>query len=258
MSDIGPCWVCGEERELTAEHFPPRSAFNDSRILEMSINERTKEIGQVAWGSRVHERGAFVRSLCASCNSMFGNKYDQHYGRFVMELAQRADRAPLGATIDAQAEYPLRILKAIVKCFVSANGKVFVDAHPWLRHFLLDPKSQAWPDGIYLYAYACGTKTGRQTGMASRLNFFTGDIKVISEFAFWPLGSVFSFARMDGLPLTPIHHWANRFRYKDKGPDTVRLHVNAVATPSPLDFRPPGQVSRDAEGGSRSTRVGDG
>ncbi len=247
MPVIGLCWVCGQERELTEEHFPPRSAFNNSRILEMRIHERTRETGRVTWEGRVQKEGVFARSLCAFCNSAFGGEYDQHYGRFVQELAQRADRAPLGAVIDAKAKFPLRILKAIVKCFVSANGKAFVDATPWLRPFLLDHKSQAWPDGIYLYAYACGTRTGRQTGMASRLDVITRNIKVISEFAFWPLGSVLSFARVDALPLTPIHPWAKRFRYQDKGPDTVRLHVNAVATAYPLDFRPPGQVRRDAE-----------
>lgn len=35
---VGPCRICGELKELTEEHIPPRGAFNKQRALSIEID----------------------------------------------------------------------------------------------------------------------------------------------------------------------------------------------------------------------------
>jgi hypothetical protein len=167
--------------------------------------------------------------------------------RFIRDIAERVDRAPIGETIQVQVEYPLRILKAILQCFVSANGKAFVENNIWIRRFLLDSKNRDWDPLAHLYIYATPVHVGRQTGLSGMVNVVSGEYKIMSEFTFWPLGSILTYMPFDHLPLTPIHQWAKVFTYQDRGLKCVSLPVNVIATAFPIDFRSAEQVRKDAE-----------
>jgi hypothetical protein len=252
MAEMGYCWLCGKWRPLTEEHIPPRKAFNSAPVLEQFISDRSKQIGRISWELRRYEKGVVERSLCGPCNSYSGGQYGQHYVHFIRDIAERVDRAPIGATVQVQVEYPLRLLKAVLQPFISANGKAFVDHNLWIRKFLHHSRNQEWDPLTHLYVYATPVRAGRQTGPSGMLNIFTGSIKVLSEFTFWPLGSVLTHMPLDGLPLAPIHQWAKRFRYEDRGPESLSLPVHVISTPFPLDFRSREQVRKDAEEDARA------
>lgn len=247
MVEMGYCWLCGKWRPLTEEHIPPRKAFNSAPVLEQYISERSKQAGRLSWSLRRQENGVVERSLCGHCNSHSGGQHGQHYVHFIRDIAERVDRVPIGATIQVEVEYPLRLLKSILQSFVSANGQGFVDKNLWIRRFLLSSRNQEWDPLTHLYIYATPIRAGRQTGNSGTVNVFTGAYRVLSEFAFWPLGSVLTHMPLNGLPLAPIHQWAKSFQYQDQGPASLSLPVNVIATPLPLDFRSRDQVQKDAE-----------
>ena len=83
------------------------------------------------------------------------------------------------------------------------------------------------------------------------LNVTTGELRKLSEFTFWPLGSVLSSMALTGVPLHSVNHWTTLYGYRDKGPATLSLPINVITTVYPLDFRSPEQVRKDAEADSR-------
>jgi len=88
----GKCWLCGQWRELTREHIPPRAAFNNYLILLYTVEENSRRTGRMEWAGRV-EQGLIVRSLCGECNSRGGGQYGSHYADFVARVAPAVERA---------------------------------------------------------------------------------------------------------------------------------------------------------------------
>jgi hypothetical protein len=137
----GQCWLCGRWRELTREHIPPKSAFNNYPILLYTVEENTRKTGRMEWAGRV-EQGLVVRSLCGECNSKGGGQYGSHYADFIARVAPAVERARDGEQIiTSGVQRPLSILKQIMQTFVSANGPDFVAANPWIRKFIRNSKN---------------------------------------------------------------------------------------------------------------------
>lgn len=245
---IDSCWLCGETRVLSEEHFPPRSAFNDLPVLERYIRQGSVETGRIRSDFRQHKAGVTIYSMCRTCNSSSA-PYDQQYSFFVRDVAERLSRvtqSSAGDTIQVEVRYPLRVLKSALKSFISANGPEFVRNRPWIRRFLLDPHNNEWDPDLHLYFYACATRAGRQSGESGMINIFTGSIRTLSEFTFWPLGSVLSSMALADVPLQQVNQWATLYRHRDKGPAGLTLPINVITTAYPLDFRSPEQVRQDA------------
>lgn len=66
--DYGTCHICCENKKLTFEHFPPRSAFNDSKVM---------------YKGELMQRGLGKKTLCADCNNKMGSFYLHEYVRFI-------------------------------------------------------------------------------------------------------------------------------------------------------------------------------
>jgi hypothetical protein len=72
----GKYFVCGTEGELTFEHVPSSSAFNDHRIFEANVQNlmnREWAIGEKIVDGEYAQRGAGRHSLCGKCNSYTGS-----------------------------------------------------------------------------------------------------------------------------------------------------------------------------------------
>jgi hypothetical protein len=151
------------------EHFPPRSAFNRFPVLERYIRQETERSARIVPASRQYRAGLYSYSLCQDCNNRLV-QYDLHYTPFVREVAERVARVgrpSASDTVQVQVLYPLRVLKCVLKSFVSANGSRFVGARPWIRRFLLDRFNTEWDPKMRLYLYACATR-GREAKRRSR------------------------------------------------------------------------------------------
>lgn len=239
----GNCWLCGEYRVLTLEHIPPRSAFNDHDILLQSIDKLTEKVGYVIWqGEMTH--GWTVRSLCAECNNKTGSKYGNHYAHFIKDVAEQVDKADEHATISVIVNRPLSILKQVMQTFVSANGQHFTKTHPWLRKFLRNSRNQDFPHDWFVYVFALKETSGRKTGVGGFYDLSQKRMCVVSEFTFWPIGTILAFQPMDHYRLAPIHHYAKYAYTESKAGLILNLPVNAASSAYPVDFRTKDEIMK--------------
>lgn len=96
----GRCRICEKFTQLTKEHVPPKSAFNDRSYLEYYSTE-IREANLRQWQTReVNSSGLFVFSLCERCNNKSGRQYGGSYLDFVKGLVEIA--SPDNAKKDVQ------------------------------------------------------------------------------------------------------------------------------------------------------------
>lgn len=244
VKTLGNCWLCGRYRELTEEHTPPRSCFNNHDILLQSVAQLTEKLGRVIWeGKNVH--GWKTQSLCAECNNDSGRKYGSHYVDFIKEVAEKVDKVDEGEHVAVTLKRPLSILKQVMMNFVTANGQYFVKTHTWIRKFLRDSRNQDFPKDWYVYVFAIKSTSGRKTGVGGFYDLIQKKINVVAEFTFWPLGTLLAFQPMDDYPVVPIHHFA-QYAYTDSNAKVVlNLSVNPSASAYPADFRTKDHIVKD-------------
>ena len=102
--------------------------------------------------------------------------------------------------------------------------------------------NQSIPEDIGVYLYASNIEGCRRTGISSHFDLARNERNIISEFSFWPIGTVMSFGRLSHSELAPIHHWV-RYSYDYKGTVDLHLSVNPIHSAYPLDFRTESQMS---------------
>jgi hypothetical protein len=241
----GYCWLCNKYGKLTKEHIPPESAFNDCPLVLMKINERSRTM---EWEPKTsYQKGLCFRSLCEKCNNRWGSKYGGAYVDLVKRVAERIGDVQYFHKISIlDVRRPLAILKQVMLQFVTANGSGFVRSNDWVGPFIRQPENTDIPRDIGIYLFASNDKGSRSSGVSAHHDLVNGKTNIVSEFTFWPLGTVISFGRE--LPhdrLTPIHQWA-RYPFDYKGLVDLHLSVNPIATEYPIDFRTRSQVEAGA------------
>lgn len=239
----GKCWLCGEHGRLSREHIPPCKAFNEYPLLLQKISEKSREVGSLIWeqGNR-YEKGMIVRSLCGRCNSRAGSKFAPAYIQFVKTIAERIGDIRLRHKLTIQGiTKPQLILKQILHQFVSANGSTFAAANPWVRPLLRSETTYELPPDVYMYVFATNMGGGRSTGISSHVSVTDKRVRVVSEFTFWPLGTVLSFGEINHDALTPIHHWS-KYPHKANERVDITLCANPIASAYPIDFRDAEQI----------------
>jgi len=241
----GDCWLCGKFGKLTKEHIPPEKAFNDCPLLLMKINEQNRE---VEWVHRTsYQRGLCFRSLCERCNNKYGSIYGEAYVNLVRRIAERIVDVPYFHYISITGvKRPLAILKQVMLQFVTANGAAFVRANEWVAPFIRDRTKTEIPRDVNIYLFASNMRSGRNSGISGHVDLVGRKINVVSEFTFWPLGTVMSFGgELSDKRLTPIHDWA-RYPFNYNGSVDLHLCVNPIASEYPVDFRTPAEINRQA------------
>lgn len=84
----GRCALCGETKELSEDHVPPRSAFNN-RELFLAHVEIAEANGELRWKpGHSSRRGNVYRSLCPDCNNFLGTRYNRAYVDFIQRIAE--------------------------------------------------------------------------------------------------------------------------------------------------------------------------
>jgi len=242
----GHCWLCNRYGKLTREHIPPESAFNDCPLLLMKVDERSSKTGLLEWtSSQDFQRGLYFRSLCQGCNNRYGSKYGGAYVDLVRRIAERiGDIRECHRTSILGIKRPLAILKQVMLQFVTANGPNFVRTNEWVAPFIRNRLNTAIPRDIAIYVFASNARTSRNSGVSAHID--TKGTHVVSEFTFWPLGTVISFqGELTDDRLTPIHQWA-QYPFDFSGLVDLHLCVNPINTAYPVDFRTESQVKSGA------------
>jgi hypothetical protein len=138
----GTCHICGAYGDLSFEHVPPKSAFNDRRIVTVGY-ETMINLGPYERPSgRIQQRGAGAYTLCASCNNNTGRWYAKDFASWCVQAADVLIKTDFNPKIfTPHYIYPLRVLKQIVTMFFSVNDKdAFRKANTELVEFVLNPK----------------------------------------------------------------------------------------------------------------------
>src|ERR1039457_7450756 len=124
MKKIGKCRLCLDEGELSFEHVPPASAFNETRVRRYTMEQWLKTDGHLEGGGRISQRGIGAYTLCEPCNNKTGSWYAREYVQWAKEALYSVARIPSGSQMQLRVtrRYPLRFLKQAVAMFFSANS----------------------------------------------------------------------------------------------------------------------------------------
>ncbi len=195
----GICRICGEYKDLTFEHVPPKSVFNNAPATIISGVELLKSVSdddRLPWefnknSGKIQQRGKGGYYLCAECNNKTGHWYAGEYKKFVSALhygiKQAGDKEYKAMGMKMVDIRPLAIFKQIMTMFVDINEGMLGDDS--LRKYLLNPeKTEFNKDRYNLYAYLHTGAIERACGISilcSPLGMVT-----LTEISSYPIGLV--------------------------------------------------------------------
>lgn len=208
---IGRCALCGEEKELSFEHIPPESCFNNlpvksvsgSIILQSISNDKRKPWELSGLKYQNMQRGMGKWSLCTDCNSKTGRWYGKDYSKFAHSLNNLLIENNVDAvgriSIKAFDAYPLRIIKQMLSMICSINSKMFDDIRiKTLAEFVLSKNMTGLNKSEYRVYFFIARNyiaklcplTTLTRNVVEPTNFATD---VISEIFVYPIGIVVCF-----------------------------------------------------------------
>jgi hypothetical protein len=245
----GKCHLCSEEKDLTFEHVPPKSAFNKSSdLISYKFDSNLRK-----WiPSKQNPYGVGEYTLCAKCNNETGGTYGQAFCDLINQVADVSNALSdyRVMTEITHKGFLHRVLKQIVTMFCSTNGDSFTENHTGLKEYLLDQKSESYPEGIYIYTYLINRVGKLNSGCQGVLNLRTNKTIVCSEILFWPLGYIMSFEKLESSDikdaiLTDITHWKD-YPIDKRETETISLAKNYRLVMFPLDFRSKDEIEKQS------------
>jgi hypothetical protein len=247
----GTCCLCGEHKELSFEHSPPRAAFNDNPLLyaETEWIRNCRNIDEPR--GKIRQRGAGAYTLCVRCNNDTGAWYGPAYVRLTeqgMEYLQSVRSAPRFSL--PFHIHPLRVMKQIVCMFMSVNGPNFQKAQPEMARFVLDRYARHLPDHVRVYGFYTVSDRSRSSGVSGRIDGVLNGSStncIYSETTFPPFGFVMTFnSPSPDDRLTDITYFADKYGHDDERVLWLPFPVLPIYTYFPADYRNREKVLRDA------------
>ena len=269
---FGNCRICGiYTKELSFEHVPPKSAFNDRPAVGKHIFDLiNKDPDEYTSGKGYKsQRGAGAYTLCKKCNNDTGAWYGDAFAYFAhqsLDILNHANGQP--SLYYPFRIYPLRVIKQIITMFFSVNSDLFRLNHPDLVKFVLNKNERYLSPDIRILVYFTLGPHARYAGGTSissieinpdeisrdmlddMLNQYERDYPkslYSSEIAFPPLGYVLSFG-LEPLDneLTDISFFA-KYSYDYRRSFYLKLPVNPVHTWYPGDYRSKEEIRNNFE-----------
>ncbi len=197
----GICKICGQMKELTAEHIPPKNAFNSTNVMVLPFEEVVKTLagaeGRMPWDTNglkgtVQQGGNKKYCLCRECNNNTGSWYMRAYTDFAKTVNAMIQQE--GLTVGNSYSfiiknlYPLRIYKAMMTLICDINNNCFGDET--LRQFLMDRENKSINTSKYsLYMYFVSTQMPRISGLSGIVSLNNVNEPVlVSEISLYPIG----------------------------------------------------------------------
>lgn len=239
---VGKCKLCQETKDLTFEHYPPRSAFNkETRYYTINQTEYLQNAKKYVFQdlkpkSKKEQGGIGNYSFCEECNGFLGSKYVRTYKKFAkiaMSIIQSNDKNIKAYKFDISDINLLKFLKQITSIFIAANSHLFTKSYPELLEFVKNENLNDLPDRYRFYMYLNNEGQVRN----GHINF-TNHYGTVCEFTFQPFGFVLSidnpYRIMKLSEITNFKHY-DKIKMLEKLP--IILNKYPTYYPIPLDFR---------------------
>lgn len=82
MPKTGKCAICGQRKQLSYDHIPPKCCGNNGESYYISFTPEYLGNG-VRMAKRKHsQNGIKFQTICSECNNGLGGKYDENLGAF--------------------------------------------------------------------------------------------------------------------------------------------------------------------------------
>jgi len=262
---IGKCHICGETKELTYEHIPPESCFNNHRCraykgidLLGAINKTNHYPWEIQKLESKHklkheqkQRGMGGYTLCKKCNNFTGAWYAESFGTLIRqgyfglkEFGWDNIRHQSIYTLSFKEIYPLRILKQIFTMFCSINDSNFTNTHTDIKDFILEKESAKIDVTKYaLYIYISLGQilryVGKSVDLKVRENLEIMSSRTISELTTFPFGNVLEFGPSDEKIKQEWNILSNflKYKYNEKVDLDLNFPALEVNIGFPLDYR---------------------
>lgn len=151
MSKRDYCRLCGKYVEMTFEHIPPRSAFNDQQRLFKTIEDL---IGSSNRKYSRFRRGLGKHSLCIDCNRKTGGWYGKAFVSWTRQGMNWLEKLGQEPHVDLPFNiYPLNVVKQVLVMAIAMSSHQTMSYHYDLRRFLLNPEQKYLPTKYSVFTY---------------------------------------------------------------------------------------------------------
>jgi len=184
----GNCHLCGEFKELSFEHIPPKAAFNDRPIL-IQKHEHLFDKRSYVYGKSIRSNnGSGAYCFCENCNKSTGDWYARDFSEFVAQAYYHFDKAEkISNTNLIEFNFkPLNVLKQILTMFLAIEHMGILKNDKELVNFILDKDNNSLPAKYQIYLYTTISKHKRLYGI--QWNTINGRMNTHSEITFNPFG----------------------------------------------------------------------
>ncbi len=244
----GRCRLCGDLKELTKEHIPPKAAFNHERRVFETMQDALGLSGQK---QSIFQGGIQKTTLCESCNNKTGNLYAKAFVEWSKQGFIYLDKIRFSLPLQLPFNImPLNVIKQIMIMNLATVSEERIDAHLELRRFVLNPSQRYLPPHLRIFTYL--NKQGKprlidHEAVISRVDI--GAIEYVnSEIALPPFGyCVTSTAKKGTKSLAESQGlyditWFSEFDYNSPKQVWLKLPMRETHDPFALDYRTEAEV----------------
>jgi len=216
MKRKGICHLCGDFKELTFEHIPPKSALNDKPIFIKKYEHQYDKDSLVYGKSIRSNNGSGSYCFCKSCNNNTGSWYANDFADFVLqahsyfETSKSINRLNY---IDFNFK-PLNVLKQILTMFLGIEHMGILRDDKDIVNFILSKENNYLPEKYQIYIYNTISIHKRMYGI--QFNNINNNFNTHSEITFYPFGY---FLTVESPP--PIKLMTNITQFK-------KFHFNQI------------------------------
>lgn len=210
-NQIDMCNICGQVKELTWDHVPPKSSGN---CIEINVNPLYKGLPTENNYQKKYQNGIKFRSLCRECNSNLLSRYDNAYKDFIEDIKRLMETSiTLPQTVQILVEIN-KVLRAICGHILAAKNHYdnvnTVDIE--LRKYVLDERHEIdsnfklyyW---VYPYKTVCIVRDAIVKSYSNKVNF---PQKPFSSIASFPMAFVLESEADDSCGLMDLFKFATR------------------------------------------------
>lgn len=225
---IGICHICGQTKELSQEHIPPKSSGNCSTVKFYTSNEFLADdilSGEKSLADKKYTQsqgGLKLQTLCKSCNNVTGANYVSAYSDFANGVRNGLSKINQDKCLNNYLQFngklkPLNFLKEVLAMFCSILPLETVADYKF-GHYVLDKDLQEYENKEFdLYMYLSTTHRGSYRFSPPSVigNFITEKQLICSELSAPPLGFVLSLSPKTSLSLQSIKNF-NQFKLNEE------------------------------------------